>query len=404
MHNIRKMTEDLYWVGVNDKRLHRFEGLYPIEDGVSYNAYLLLDDKTVLFDTVDWSVARQFMENIDFVLDGRPLDYLVVNHMEPDHAAAMSEILLRYPETQIISTKKARTFMRQFGIDTEDRFIEVQEGDVYGFGDHEVTFIESPMVHWPEAMMTYDITTRALFSADAFGSFRSLDGALFADEVRFKEEWADEARRYYANIVGKYGTQVMNVLKKASAVELSMICPLHGPVWREDLGWIIGKYIHWAAYEPEETGILIVYASMYGNTEQAAQILATRLVEKGMTNIRVYDVAETHSSYLISEAFKYSHMVFLSVTHDQNVLLPMQTLLDDMKRLNLQKRTAAVVENGTWAPAAGQGMVKALESMKQMTILNETVSIRSSVSEANRGELDALAEAIVQSAGPAKQG
>jgi flavorubredoxin len=404
MHNVRKMTEDLYWVGVNDKKLPCFEGLYPAEGGVSYNAYVLLDDKTVLFDTVDWSVARQFIENVEFVLNGRPLDYLVVNHVEPDHAAAVNEVLLRHPETQIISTKKALMFMRQYGINPEDRCIEVREGDIFGFGSHEVTFVAAPMVHWPEAMMTYDITARTLFSADAFGSFKSLDGALFADEVNFKEEWAGEARRYYTNIVGKYGTQVMNVLKKVSSVAIDMICPLHGPVWREDLGWIINKYIHWATYEPEETGVLIVYGSIYGNTEQAAQILASRLVEKGMTNVRVYDAAETHYSYLIAEAFRYSHLAVLSVTHNLNVFPPMQALLDDMKRLNLQNRTVAVVENGTWAPTAGKGMIKTLESMKQMTVLNGPVSVLSSVSDANNGELDALAEAIIQSMEPVREG
>lgn len=399
MHNVRKMTDDLYWVGVNDKKPRLFEGLYPV-DGVSYNAYVLLDDKTVLFDTVDWSVTRQFLENIEYVLNGRPLDYLVVNHMEPDHAAAINEVLLRYPEIQIIATKKARLFMRQFGIDPGDRFIEVREGDIFGFGNHEVTFAAAPMVHWPEVMMTYDITARILFSADAFGSFGSLDGALFADELNFVEEWAGEARRYYTNIVGKYGTQVMNVLKKVSSVPIDLICPLHGPVWREDLGWMINKYIHWATYEPEETGVLIVYGSMYGNTAQAAQILASRLVEKGMKNVRVYDAGETHSSYLIAEAFRYSHLAFLSVTHNLNVFLPVQTLMEDMKRLNLQNRAVAVVENGTWAPTAGKGMIRMLESMKQIKILNKPVSVLSSVSDANNGELEALAESIIESMKP----
>ena len=319
MSCVRKVTDDLYWVGVNDKRLHLFENIHPIPRGVSYNSYLLMDEKTVLFDTVDWSGCREFLKNIEEVLNGAPLDYLVVNHMEPDHAASMEEVLIRYPDCIVISNEKAFMFMRQFGFDVENRKEVVAEGDTKCFGKHTVTFVAAPMVHWPEAMVTFDTTNGVLFSADAFGSFGSLDGKLFNDEVNFDRDWIDDARRYFTNIVGKYGPFVQMLLQKASTVPIKMFCPLHGPVWRTDLGYFIDKHDKWSKYEPEEKGVLIVYASMYGNTEAAAQKLASTLCEKGMTNVAVYDVSNTHVSYLVSEAFKYSHIVLASVTYNLNI-------------------------------------------------------------------------------------
>ena len=397
MHCVRKVTDDLFWVGANDKRLHLFENIHPIEDGVSYNSYLLLDEKTVLFDTADWSVGRQFLENVEYVLGGRPLDYMVINHMEPDHCASMEEILLRYPDVKVISTEKAFMIMNQFGFSVGENFIQVEEGDTMSFGKHNVVFVFAPMVHWPEAMVTFDTTDGVLFAADAFGSFKSLDGVLFADEVNFDRDWIDEARRYYTNIVGKYGPEVMHLLKKAQTIDIKMLCPLHGPVWRKDLGYIIDKYIHWATYEPEEKGVLVVYASMYGNTETAAQILGAKLHEKGMHNVRMYDVSKTHPSYLIGEAFKYSHMALLSVTYNLNLFPPMENFVQDMKRLNLQKRVVGIVENGSWAPQAGSVMNEILGEMKQMTVLNEEVSLQSAVSKTTEAELDALAESIIDS-------
>lgn len=397
MHCVRKVTDDLYWVGANDKRLHLFENIHPIEYGVSYNAYVLLDEKTVLFDTADWSVGRQFLENVEYVLDGRPLDYLVVNHMEPDHAASMEEIILRYPEVKVISTEKALMMMNQFGFDVTDRFIQVEEMDTMSFGKHQVVFVFAPMVHWPEAMVTFDTTNGVLFSADAFGSFKSLDGVLFADEVDFDRDWIDEARRYYTNIVGKYGPEVMALLKKAQTIDIKMLCPLHGPIWRKDLGYIIDKYIHWATYTPEEKGVLVVYASMYGNTEAAAHILASKLHEKGFHNVKMYDVSKTHCSYLIGEAFKYSHLALLSVTYNLNLFPPMENFVLDMQKLNLQKRVVGIVENGTWAPQSGTIMCDLLDEMKQMTVLNEQVSVQSSVNKTTNDELDALADSIIES-------
>ena len=398
MYNYRKVTDDLYWVGADDHRLALFENIHPLYHGVSYNAYVLLDEKTVLFDTADWSVGRQFIENVKAVLGGRPLDYMVINHVEPDHAASIEEILLRWPEVKIITTPKAVIILRQFGFPIEtEQITEVKEGDTWCFGTHTVTFVNAPMVHWPEAMVTFDLTNGVLFSADAFGSFRSLDGKLFADEHNFPVEWIDDARRYYTNIVGKYGPQVMALLKKAGGLDIKYICPLHGPVWRKDIGYILDKYVHWASYKPEEKGVMIVYASMYGNTENAAEILASKLAERGITNTRLYDVSSTHVSYLISDLFKYSHLVLASVTYNLGIFPPMHNFLADMKALNLQNRTVAIMENGSWAIRSGALMKEKVEALKHMTILNDSVTLASSLREQNIAEVDALADAIAAS-------
>ena len=397
MHCVRKVTEDLYWVGANDHRLNLFENIHPISRGVSYNSYLLMDKKTVLFDTVDWSVCRQFLENIEAVLGGRNLDYLVVNHMEPDHAASLEEILLRYPKVKVISTEKAFMLMHQFGFDVEDRKEVVKEGDEKSFGKHVVTFVSAPMVHWPEAMVTFDKTNRVLFAADAFGSFGALDGKLFNDEVNFDRDWIDEARRYYTNIVGKYGPHVQALLKKAAGIDIKIICPLHGPVWRSNLGYFIDKYDKWSRYEPEEKGVMIVYASMYGNTESAATVLASRLVEKGITNVVMYDVSNTHVSQLISETFKYSHIVLASVTYNLGIYPLMHNYLMDMKALNVQNRTVAIVENGSWACKSGDLMAEFLDGMKQMSVLNERLTVVSSLSEEKVDEMEVLIDGIVDS-------
>ncbi|SQB33179.1 FprA family A-type flavoprotein [Clostridium cochlearium] len=397
MYCVRKITEDLYWVGGNDRRLALFENIHPIPKGVSYNSYLLLDEKTVLFDTVDWSICRQFIENVKGVLGDKPLDYMVINHVEPDHAACVEEIILRYPDVKIICTDKALMFMNQFGFNIDGKVIEVKEGDTMSFGKHEVVFVSAPMVHWPEAMVTYDTTDGILFSADAFGSFGSLDGKLFNDEVNIERDWIDEARRYYTNIVGKYGPHVQFLLKKAADLDIKIICPLHGPVWRNDLAYLLDKYNKWSSYEPEEKGVMIVYASMYGNTEAAANDLATRLVEKGMTNVVMYDVSKTHVSYLISETFKYSHVVLASVTYNLNIYPPMLNYIMDMKALNLQKRTFALIENGSWAPQSGQLMHKLLDDMKEMTILDDEMSITSTMNKEDQDSMDILADNIIKS-------
>lgn len=397
MYCVRKITEDLYWVGGNDHRLALFENIHPIPRGVSYNSYVLLDKKAVLFDTVDWSICRQFIENIQAVLGDRPLDYMVLNHVEPDHAACIEEIILRYPNIKILCTKKASMFMHQFGFPIDDKVTEVKEGDTMSFGKHKVAFVAAPMVHWPEAMVTYDTTNGVLFSADAFGSFGALDGKLFNDEVNFDRDWIDDARRYYTNIVGKYGPQVQSLLKKASALDIKFICPLHGPVWRNNIGYFLDKYDKWSRYEPEEKGVMIVYASMYGNTEAAASNLAARLVEKGITNVVMYDVSKTHVSYLISETFKYSNIVLASVTYNLKIYPPMLNYLMDMKALNLQKRTFALIENGTWAPQSAKLMRELLDGMKEMTILDSDMTISSSMKEDSKDSIDAIADNIIES-------
>jgi flavorubredoxin len=398
MHCVRKVIDDLYWVGANDHRLALFENIHPIPRGVSYNSYVLLDKRTVLFDTVDWSVCRQFLENIEAVLKGRQLDYLVINHLEPDHAACIEEILLRYPKIKIISNEKAFMMMRQFGFHIDERIEEVKEGDTKSFGKHVVTFVSAPMVHWPEAMVTFDTTSGVLFSADAFGSFGALDGKLFNDEVNFERDWIDDARRYFTNIVGKYGPHVQALLKKASGIDIKIICPLHGPVWHSNLGYFLDKYDKWSRYEPEEKGVMIVYASMYGNTESAATILASKLVEKGLTNLVMYDVSNTHVSYLISETFRLSHVVLASVTYNLGIYPMMHNYLMDMKALNLQKRTFAIIENGSWACKSGTLIREFLENeVRDMTVLDEKLTLNSTMNEDNLSDMEVLADSIIKS-------
>ena len=398
MYCVKKMTEDLYWVGGNDRRLALFENVYPIPRGVSYNAYVVLDEKTVLLDTVDHSVSPIFFENLAHVLNGRKLDYLIVNHMEPDHAATIEAVVLRYPEVTLVCNKKTAQMMKNFfSFDVDSRIHLVAEMDTLCTGKHTFAFVMAPMVHWPEVMVTYDATTKTLFAADAFGTFGALGGNLYADEVNFQTEWLDDARRYYTNIVGKYGTQVQALLKKAATIEIETICPLHGPVWRKDIGWFIDKYVHWATYTPEEDAIVIAYASVYGNTETAANILAGKLADLGVRNVKVYDVSATHASEIVSECFRASHLVFLSTTYNAGMFVNMENLVHDIVNHNLQNRTIALVENGSWAPTAGGLMRAEFSKLKNCTILDETVTIKSSLKEAQLESMDALAEAIVDS-------
>ena len=400
MYCVRNVTDDLYWVGANDHRLALFENIFPIPRGVSYNAYLLLDEKTVLFDTVDWSACRQLLENVEHLLDGRTLDYLVVNHMEPDHGASVEEILLRYPSVKVISTEKAFMFMRQFGFDIDGHeLIEVKEGDTQSFGRHVVTFVAAPMVHWPEAMVTFDTTNGVLFSADAFGSFGALDGKLFADEVNFDRDWIDDARRYLTNIVGKYGPHVQMLLKKAAGIldQIKFICPLHGPVWRKDLMYFIDKYDHWSRYEPEERAVAVLYASMYGDTENAVNLLAAGLADGGVKNIAMHDISSTHVSTLISEVFRCSHLVLAAPTYNNGVYPAMATFLHDMKALGLQNRTVALVENGSWAPVSGKLMREMLGELKGFQVLEPVVSLKSALKDSSLEPLFQLRDRILDS-------
>ena len=394
MYCYRKVTDDLFWVGSNDRRLAMFEGVYSVPGGVSYNSYLLLDEKTVLFDTVDKAVKGTFFENIAEVLAGRKLDYMVVHHMEPDHSEAISEVVMRYPEVKIICNAKTAAMMKQyFDFDIDARAVIVGEGDTFGTGKHNLVFVMAPMVHWPEVMVSYDTTDKILFSADGFGTFGALNGALFADEVNFERDYLDEARRYYTNIVGKYGDQVQALLKKASTLEIGMICPLHGFVWRKNISDFIGKYMHWSSYAPEEYGVMIAYASVYGHTENTAEILACRLRERGVKT-EMYDVSVTPASDIIAASFKWSHLVFASTTYNAGIFVNMESLIYDLVAHNIQNRTVALIENGSWAPTSGSLMRAEFEKCRNMTILDNTLTVISSLKKEQLAQLDALADQL----------
>lgn len=397
MYNVMQINDDVTYVGASDRKLALFEAVYPLVNGVSYNSYLVNDEKTVLLDTVDRSVSGVFFENIAHVLDGRKLDYVIVNHMEPDHAATLEELVLRYPEVKIVSNAKVVAMIKQFfDFDVDARVQVVAEGDTFSTGKHTFTFAMAPMVHWPEVMVTFDTTDGILYSADAFGTFGALAGNVFADEVDFENKWLDEARRYYANIVGKYGPQVQMALKKALALDIKMICPLHGPIWRENIAWFVDKYNKWSTYTPEDNTVLIAYASIYGGTENAANILATELAKKGVKNIAMIDVSVTHPSYIISEAFRCSHIVFAAPTYNAGIFTPMETVLLDLAAHNLQNRTVAFIENGSWAPISAKLMGDIVAKMKNMTVLASKATLKSTVKDAQREELKTLASEIAE--------
>ena len=392
MYCTRKVKEDLIWVGGNDRRLSLFEGVYSVPHGVSYNSYLLLDEKTILFDTVDKAVGKTFFENLEHVLDGKRLDYVVVQHMEPDHSATLSELLLRYPEVQVVCNTKTQTMIKNF-FDREISVYLVKEKDSLNTGRHTFRFYMAPMVHWPEVMVTYDETDQTLFSADAFGTFGAINGALFADEVNFERDYLDEARRYYANIIGKYGAQVQALLKKTDALDIKMICPLHGFVWRKDLGFYIQKYKKWSSYTPEETCVLIPYASIYGNTENIADIVSCRLRDRGIKTV-MFDVSVAPASEIISAAFQYSHIIFASATYNAGIFVSMEELVRDLKAHNIQNRTIAFIQNGSWAPASGRLMKEILADCKDMTVIEETITVHSSVKKEQEAEIEAFVGAV----------
>lgn len=398
MHNTQNITRDLIWIGASDRRLALFENVYPIPNGISYNSYLLRDDKTVLFDTVDAAVRHRFFENLQYALGGRKLDYVVIHHMEPDHCAELASLLQMYPDVTVVCNAQTKKMIEQFfelNLPAE-KYLLIKEGDTLNSGKHTLHFIAAPMVHWPEVMMTYDETDKILFSADAFGTFEALNGNLFADEVPFESTHLYEARRYYTNIVGKYGQQVQNVLKKAGALDIAMICPLHGFIWRKDLGYILGKYAKWSAYEPEDKEVVIAYGSIYGNTANAAEILATKLAQKGVQNVRVYDVSVTHPSYIVSEAFRAAALVFAAPTYDGGIFVNMDNLLRDLTAHNIQNRTVALIDNGTWAPMAGKQMADEITKWKNCTILEPKISLKSALKAEQETELNMLAEELVK--------
>lgn len=394
MYNVKKITDDLFWVGGNDRRLALFENVYPIPEGISYNSYVLMDEKTVLLDTADSAIMELFTENVKAVLNGRKLDYIIVNHMEPDHSASLMRIAELYPEARIVTSAKAKTMMGQFFDFDMDRVDVVKEGDTLTTGRHTLSFVAAPMVHWPEVIFTFDQTDGTLFSADAFGTFGALNGNLFADEVNFETEWLASARRYYTNIVGKYGPQVQKVLEKAGGLNIRRICPLHGPVWRENIGWFIDRYQHWATCTPEDKGVVIFVGSIYGHTQNAADVLASAIADEGIHNVKVYDVSVTDASYLLAEAFRASHLVFASATYNNEIFTNMEHFLMELKEHAFHSRTVAVMENGTWAPQSGKKIRAMLEEMKDMTVLDQTVTFKSALKEAQRADILALAKAV----------
>lgn len=390
MHCTVKMTEDLYWVGASDRRLALFESVYPIPRGVSYNAYVLLDEKTVLLDTVDQSVAGQFFENLTHVLGGRPLDYIVVHHMEPDHAKTLEETVRRYPEAKIICNAKIRDMIRNyFTFDIDARAILMAEGGTYCFGKHTFAYVMAPMVHWPEVMVSYESSEKVLFSADGFGRFGAV--AKFDENA----DWASEARRYYLNIVGKYGPQVQALLKKAAALDIKTICPLHGPVLTGDLSKYLNYYDLWSSYKAEEPEkILVASASIHGHTRAAAHTMAEKLRAQGAKVVEM-DLTRTDVSYAVTEAFRCGKIVLACATYDGFLFPPMENLLTHLKTKSFQNRTVGLMENGTWAPMAAKLMRAELESMKNITLCENVVTIRSAANAAAEAQMDALAAELV---------
>lgn len=395
MHNTRKIADDTFWVGADDRRLNLFENIFPVPEGISYNAYVVRDEKTVLLDTVDTAVRTQFLENIDYVLDGKDIDYLFINHMEPDHCAVIEELAELYPDMRLVGSGMTFQMMNQFyDTDIADRAIVVKEGDTLCTGTHTFKFAMAPMVHWPEVMVTYDAKTKALFSADAFGTFGALNGNMFNDEIDFEKDMLESARRYYANIVGKYGPQVQTLLAKAAALDISLICPLHGPVWRSNLSYFIQKYDLWSKYEPEDNAVVIAYASMYGHTVSAVDALAGKLSERGVANIKVFDVSKTHMSYIISEIFRANTLVIASPTYNMGIYPPMDALIHDMKALNVQNRKVALIENGSWAPAAAKNIRIIMDTLADISYIEPFITIKSSVKKNQEAAFDLLSDNI----------
>lgn len=395
MNTSCKIKDDLYYIGASDRRLAQFENMMPVPRGVSYNSYVLMDEKTALLDTADNAVGAQFLENLQGTLAGRPLDYIIVHHVEPDHLALLEEVLLRHPQAVVVCSAMAGKFIQQFfphGLQVNIQ--TVKEGDTLNTGRHTLAFVTAQMVHWPEVVVSYESEYGILFSADAFGTFGALGGNLYADEVNFDRDWIDEARRYYTNIVGKYGIQVQTLLKKAANLDIKMICPLHGPVWRQDIGYFIEKHDLWSRYEPEQKAAVVIYGSMYGHTESAATVVANKLGEKGFRDVRMYDVAATHVSYLVSETFRCSHIVLVAPTYNGGLYPPMENYLLDLKAHFLTGRTFGIVENGTWAPVAAKEIQKIFSEMKPNTIVEPIVTLKSAMKEEQMGQVDQLVEAL----------
>jgi flavorubredoxin len=396
MNGIKKVTDGIFWIGGSDRRLARFENIFPIPEGVSYNSYFVDDEKTAVFDTADVSVSDYYLENLKESLNGRKLDYLVVLHMEPDHCSQINTVVALHPEVTVVGSAKTFTIMEQFFPEAAGfNKLEIKEGDTLSTGKHTFSFIAAPMVHWPEVMMAFDTSCGALFAADAFGTFGALDGGIFADEYDFEKDFLESARRYYANIVGKYGMQVQAVLKKAAGLDIKMILSLHGPVWRKDLNVILDLYQKWSTYEAESDDIFVAYGSLYGHTAAAAEAVAAGLRDKTGKNVKVYDVSGTDVSYLIGEVWRCKKVVLLCPTYNNSIYPPMESFLTDMAALSVQNRTFALGQNGTWAPATVKLMTEKLSALKNVTIVETNLTIKSALHASDKEALDAFVDAIV---------
>lgn len=380
------VTEDIRYIGVNDHDVDLFEGQYAVENGMSYNSYVILDEKVAVMDTVDAHFGVEWLQNLETELNGRRPDYLVVQHMEPDHSANIAVFMETYPEAQIVSSAKAFVMMQQFfGTDFPERKVVVGEGSTLKLGRHTLTFVTAPMVHWPEVIVTYDSTDKVLFSADGFGKFGALD---------VEEDWADEARRYYIGIVGKYGAQVQALLKKAAALDIAIICPLHGPVLNENLGYYLDKYNTWSSYAVEDEGVVIAYTSIYGHTKEAVEELAEKLNQRGCPNVVVADLARCDMAEAVADAFRYSKLVLATTTYNATIFPYMQSFIDHLTARNYQGRTVGMIENGAWAPMAAKVMKKMLETSKNLTYTDTTVTVKCALNDASRAQIDALADEL----------
>ena len=382
-----KITNDILYIGVNDHEVDLFEGQYEVPNGMAYNSYVILDEKIAVMDTVDQHFGEEWLNNLSAALAGRKPDYLVVQHMEPDHSANIHNFLQTYPEATVVSSKQAFVMMQQFfGTDYADRRVVVGEGDTLSLGHHTLTFVTAPMVHWPEVIVTYDSTDKVLFSADGFGKFGALD---------VEENWACEARRYYIGIVGKYGAQVQALLKKAATLDIQTICPLHGPILTEDLGYYVNLYDIWSSYRPEEPGIVIAYTSVYGHTKAAVELLAAKLEETGC-KVTVTDLARDDMAEAVEDAFRYDRLVLATTTYNGDIFPFMKEFINHLTERNYQNRTVALLENGTWAPTAAKVMRKMLEGSKNLTFCENTVTLRSALSDASRAQIAALAAELTK--------
>ena len=380
------VTEDIRYIGVNDHDVDLFEGQYTVENGMSYNSYVILDEKVAVMDTVDAHFGVEWLQNLETELNGRRPDYLVVQHMEPDHSANIAVFMETYPEAQIVSSAKAFVMMQQFfGTDFPERKVVVGEGSTLELGRHTLTFVTAPMVHWPEVIVTYDSTDKVLFSTDGFGKFGALD---------VEEDWADEARRYYIGIVGKYGAQVQALLKKAAALDIAIICPLHGPVLNENLGYYLDKYNTWSSYAVEDEGVVIAYTSIYGHTKEAVEELAEKLNQRGCPNVVVADLARCDMAEVVADAFRYSKLVLATTTYNATIFPHMQSFIDHLTARNYQGRTVGMIENGAWAPMAAKVMKKMLETSKNLTYTDTTVTVKCALNDASRAQIDALADEL----------